>query len=100
MNKAEPLTVKIMDKEYRIACPEEEKDNLRASADLLNEKLDEIKKQGSVIGTERIAIMTALNMSHEILHSQSLVAEHGDLNQRIDDLSERISDSMREIQLV
>lgn len=100
MNKAEPLTVKIMDKEYRIACPEEEKDNLRASADLLNEKLDEIKQQGSVIGTERIAIMTALNMSHEILHSQSLVTEHGDLNKRIDDLSERISDSMRDIQLV
>jgi len=100
MNKAEPLTIKIMDKEYRIACPEEEKDNLKASADLLNEKLDEIKQQGSVIGTERIAIMAALNMSHEILHSQSLVVEHGDLNQRIEELSERISNSMRDIQLI
>ena len=100
MNKAEPLTVNIMGKEYRIACPEDEKDNLRASADLLNEKLDEIKQAGSVIGTERIAIMAALNMSHEILHSQSLVTEHGDLNQRIDELSERISDSMRDIQLI
>ncbi|MFV2005660.1 MAG: cell division protein ZapA [Gammaproteobacteria bacterium] len=100
MNKAEPLTIKIMEKEYRIACPEEEKDNLRASADLLNDKLGEIKQQGSVIGTERIAIMAALNMSHEILHSQSLVVEHGDLNQRIDELSERISNSMRDIQLI
>lgn len=100
MNKAEPLTIKIMDKEYRIACPEEEKDNLKASADLLNEKLGEIKQQGSVIGTERIAIMAALNMSHEILHSQSLVVEHGDLNQRIEELSERISNSMRDIQLI
>jgi cell division protein ZapA len=89
-----------MGKEYRIACPDEEKDNLRASADLLNEKLDEIKDQGSVIGTERIAIMTALNMSHEILHNQSLVTEHSDLNKRIDDISERISESMRDIQLV
>ncbi len=89
-----------MDKEYRIACPEEEKDNLRASADLLNEKLGEIKQAGAVIGTERIAIMAALNLSHEILHSQSLVTEHGDLNQRIDELSERISDSMRDIQLI
>jgi len=100
MNKTEPLTIKIMDKEYRVACPEEEKDNLKASADLLNEKLGEIKQQGSVIGTERIAIMAALNMSHEILHSQSLVVEHGDLNQRIDELSERISNSMRDIQLI
>ncbi len=89
-----------MDKEYRIACPEEEKNNLRASADLLNEKLGEIKQQGSVIGTERIAIMAALNMSHEILHSQSLIVEHGELNQRIEELSERISNSMRDIQLI
>jgi cell division protein ZapA len=100
MNKAEPLTIKIMEKEYRIACPEEEKDNLKASAALLNEKLNEIKQKGSVIGTERIAIMAALNMSHEVLHSQSLVVEHGDLNQRIDELSERISNSMRDIQLI
>ena len=89
-----------MDKEYRIACPEEEKDNLKASADLLNVKLNEIKQQGSVIGTERIAIMAALNMSHEILHNKTLVEEHGDLNKRIEDLSERISDTMRDIQLI
>lgn len=100
MSKAEPLSIKIMDKEYRVACPPDEKDNLLASADLLNNKLLEIKKQGSVIGTERIAIMAALNLSHDILHSQSLVTRHDDLNQRIDKLSDRISDSMRDIQLI
>lgn len=100
MSKTEPLTIKIMDKEYRIGCPEEEKENLRASADLLNEKLNEIKQQGSVIGSERIAIMTALNMSHEILHSKSITSEHDELNDRIDKLSERISKSMSDIQLV
>lgn len=100
MSKSEPLTITIMGKEYRIACPDEEKDNLRASADLLNNKLDEIKQQGSVIGTERIAIMAALNMSHEVLHSESLTTEHADLNQRMDALSERINDSMRNVQLI
>ena len=89
-----------MGKEYRVACPPEEKDNLLASADLLNEKLEEIKESGAVIGTERIAIMAALNMSHEVLHNQTLVTEHGDLNQRISDMSERISDTMRDIQLI
>ena len=89
-----------MGKEYRVACPPEERDNLIASADLLNNKLKEIKQQGSVIGTERIAIMAALNMSHEILHSQSITTENSDLNQRIDELSERISNSMRDIQLI
>ena len=89
-----------MGKEYRIACPQEERANLQASADLLNDKLNEIKQQGSVIGTELIAIMAALNMSHEVLHNQSLSTEHGALNQRIDELSERISESMRDIQLI
>jgi cell division protein ZapA len=100
VSKTEPLTIKIMDKEYRIGCPEEEKDNLRASADLLNEKLNEIKQQGSVIGSERIAIMTALNMSHEILHSQSITSERDELDERIDAISERITKSMRNIQLI
>jgi len=100
VRKSEPLTIKIMDKEYRVACPPEEKDNLLASANLLNEKLSEIKQQGSVIGTERIAIMAALNMSHEILHNETLATEHTDLNQRIDALSERIDDSIRNIQLI
>ena len=100
MSKTEPLTITIMGKEYRVACPEEEKDNLLASANLLNEKLREIKQQGSVIGTERIAIMVALNMSHEILHNEALTTEHDDINERIDALSERINDSMRNIQLI
>ena len=100
MSKTEALTIKIMDKEYRVACPPEEKDNLLASAELLNNKLKEIKQQGSVIGTERIAIMAALNLSHDILSHQSLSEENADLNQRINALSDRITDSMREIQLI
>ena len=89
-----------MDKEYRIACPEEEKDNLLASAELLNSNLKEIKQQGSVIGTERIAIMAALNLSHEILHNKSLIEDHNTLTKRIDELSERITASVRDIQLL
>lgn len=100
MIKSEALTITIMDKEYRVACPEEEKDNLKASANLLNNKLSEVKQQGSVIGTERIAIMVALNMSHEILLNKVSTAEHDDLNQRMDALSERINDSMSNIQLI
>ena len=100
MRKTDPLTIKILDKEYRIGCPEEEKDNLRASAELLNTKISEIKQQGSVIGTERIAIMTALNMCHEILHNQSISAENDELNKRIEAISEHITDSIDDIQLV
>lgn len=100
MSKTDAISITVMDKEYRVACPPEERDNLLASAALLNDKLNEIKKQGSVIGTERIAIMAALNMSHEILHNQQLSSDMTDLDQRIESLSERISETMRNIQLI
>ena len=100
MNNQESLTIKILEKEYRVACPPAEKDSLIASADMLNKKLNEIKSKGSVIGTERIAVMAALNMSHELLNGRALISEHGELNTRIENLSERIDNGMREIKLI
>ncbi len=100
MKDQESLSIKILEKEYRVACPAEEKETLLASASMLNEKLNEIKNKGSVIGTERIAVMAALNMSHELLNSQALTEEHSELNDRIDSLSEKIDNSMRNIKLI
>ncbi len=99
MSKSESLTINIMSKDYRVACPAEEIETLKASAQLLNDKLQAIKAKGSVIGTERIAIMAALNMSHDVLLGESLQQTHNDLNQRIEILSSRIEDSMREINI-
>ena len=100
MNKQESLTIKILEKEYRVGCPTEEKKTLLASASMLNEKLNEIKAKGSVIGTERIAVMAALNMSHELLNSKALTEENAELNDRIDSLSEIIDKTMQNIKLV
>ena len=100
MKDQESLSIKILEKEYRVACPPEEKETLLASANMLNEKLNEIKNKGSVIGTERIAVMAALNMSHELLSSQALIDEHAELNDRINSLSEKIDNTMRNIKLI
>jgi len=100
MSNQDSLTISVLDKEYRVACPPEEKDSLKASASMLNEKLGEIKEKGTVIGSERIAIMAALNLSHEILNGRTLENEHTDLNERITRLSERIDNTMREIKLI
>jgi cell division protein ZapA len=99
MKNQESLSITILDKEYRVACPAGERDSLRASADELNKKLNEIKNKGAVIGTERIAIMAALNLCHELLNGKAMQAEHTELNDRIDSLSEKIDSSIREIQL-
>ena len=100
MKDQESLSIKILEKEYRVACPDEEKESLIASANMLNEKLNEIKQKGAVVGTERIAVMAALIMSHELISSQAMIDEHAELNDRIDSLSEKIDKTMRNIKLI
>jgi len=62
-----PVTITILDKEYLISCPENEREQLYTAAKLLNDKLMELKSTGKVIGTERMAVMTALNLASELL---------------------------------
>ena len=61
------VTVKILDKEYRVACPDGEEQSLIESARQLDGKMRDIRNSGKVIGMERIAVMAALNISHELL---------------------------------
>ena len=57
----------IMGREFRVACPEEEQAGLLEAVDYLNRKMLDIRDAGKVIGLERIAIMAALNIAHELL---------------------------------
>ena len=57
----------IMGREFRVACPEEEQAGLLEAVDYLNRKMLDIRDGGKVIGLERIAIMAALNIAHELL---------------------------------
>ncbi|MFV1972915.1 MAG: cell division protein ZapA [Thiohalobacterales bacterium] len=63
----EAIKVSILDKEYLVACPEDEKDALQASAQYLNDKMLDIRESGKVVGIDRIAVMTALNLAHEVV---------------------------------
>ena len=65
------VTVRILDKEYQVACPEAEREALLESAALLNRKMHEIREAGKIVGLDRVAVMAALNLSHEILQNQS-----------------------------
>jgi cell division protein ZapA len=61
------VTVRIMSREYTVACPAEEHEALVASADYLNERMTGIRRRGKALGAERIAVMTALNLARELL---------------------------------
>lgn len=66
------VKVNILDKEYLVACPEEQRPELERAAFHLDQKMREIRSSGKVFGTERIAVMAALNISHDLLKTSSV----------------------------
>jgi cell division protein ZapA len=64
------VTIRILEKEYHVACPAEEKPDLLASAEMLNRKMREIRDSGKVVGLDRVAVMAALNLANELIKAQ------------------------------
>ncbi|MCW8936050.1 MAG: cell division protein ZapA [Gammaproteobacteria bacterium] len=93
------LNIKIMDKDYRVACPADQQATLRDSADFLNDRLNDIKNKGSIIGTERIAIMAALNLAHELLGSKGSIDTLSDVDERMLNLQKKIDIALRDIEV-
>lgn len=86
-----PVTVYILDKEYRVACPEDEHSALLASASLLNTRMKQIRESGKVIGADRVAVIAALNLTHEFLNEKTSRETFGrDVTQRIRSIENRI----------
>ncbi|MBM68845.1 MAG: cell division protein ZapA [Haliea sp.] len=67
MSTVNTVSVHILDKEYQVACPEDQQAELIISARYLDKQMRAIRDTGKVIGLERIAVMAALNISHELL---------------------------------
>ena len=89
------IAVTILDKEYLVACPEEERHDLIRSADYLDRKMREIRDAGKIIGSDRIAVMAALNISHELLTRNSETGKiDGSIGQRIKGLEAKIEDAL------
>ena len=61
------LDIKLLDRELRVACPEEERGELLDSVAYLDKKMREIRDAGKIASVERIALMAALNITHELL---------------------------------
>ena len=79
-----PVSVSILDREFLIGCTPEEKPGLLAAANYLDTKMREIRSNARAAGVERIAVMAALNIAHELIqlrqHSES---DHGALAQHL-----------------
>jgi len=93
------VTVKILEKEYNVACPLEEKPALLASAEFLNLKMREIRDSGKVVGLDRIAVMVALNLANEYLRLKNRESKlEGDASVRVKNLRERVENQLAKSQ--
>ena len=89
------VTVTILGKEFIVACPEDERAALVAAAGYLDKKMREIQTSGKVIGTERTAIMAALNIAHELLELRERGGMSLDMSQKIKFLQNKIDAALR-----
>lgn len=88
------VTVSILDKEYRVACAEDERAELQASARLLHERMSRIRASGSVIGLERIAVMAALNIAHELIQAKAELTRVPLEQEMLDRLQEKVQSAL------
>lgn len=90
-----PVSVRILDKEYQVACPEDERDDLMRCAELLNVRMREIRDSGKIIGLDRIAVMAALNISHELIGAKNSDDKVDDkLGERVRVLREKVESAL------
>ncbi|HZW86196.1 MAG TPA: cell division protein ZapA [Gallionella sp.] len=91
------LEIKLLDRELRVACPEDERGELLDAVAYLDKKLREIRDAGKIASVERIALMAALNIAHELL---SVKVGRGfdlaDFKRRIDSMQATIDVALAE----
>lgn len=93
MSTSEPVSVRLLDREYTVGCTPEQRDGLLDAARLLDNKMREIRGTNRMAAVDRIAVLAALNIAHELLQSRrdgereyELARSLGRLNERLDDL--------------
>lgn len=92
---SDTVYVKILDKDYQIACPPGQQQALHQAAQNLDQRMRAIRSSSSVIGLERIAIMAALNLSHDLLEAQSAITSDSANGRKLADLSDKIESTLQ-----
>jgi cell division protein ZapA len=89
------VVVNLLGKEFMVACPPAERESLLAAAAYLDRKMREIQGSGRVIGTERTAIMAALNIAHELMELRTHGGLSEDMSQKLKFLQSKIDAALR-----
>jgi cell division protein ZapA len=96
MNEVKGVDVNIMGRDFTVSCTDEERPGLINAVNFLDKKMRDIRDSGKIIGVERIAIMAALNLSHELLNSKSGGVDVGNLKMQIVHMQDQIDKVLAE----
>ena len=88
------VSVRILEKEYQVACLPEERSELLDSAEFLNGKMRDIRDAGNIVGLDRIAVMAALNLAHELLKRNRSEAVESEVGERVRQMRERVESAL------
>lgn len=89
------VSIRILEKEYHVSCPAEERAALLDSAEFLNRKMREIRDSGKVVGLDRIAVMAALNITNDLLLARGRDGGlEKDVASRLKTMSERVESAL------
>jgi cell division protein ZapA len=94
MSTSKPIDVTIMGREFTVSCTDDERQGLMDAVNYLDKKMREIRDSGKVVGLERIAIMAALNLSHEVLNTKTGDIDIGDYKRRINAMQSQIDEAI------
>jgi len=90
MSEIKGVDVNIMGRDFTVSCTDEERPGLINAVNFLDKKMRDIRDSGKIIGVERIAMMAALNLAHELLSSKSGGVDVGDFKRRITSMQDQI----------
>ena len=100
-DKQTALTIRILGRDYSVACPEGERESLLLSAEHLSKRMQTIQRKGKTLGMERIAVMAALNIARDLLDAQrSLEHERARQPEHDDEMGERLAQLQLRIESV
>jgi len=96
-NASSTVTVTILGKQYQVACPADEVEALTQAAQFLDGKMEDIRSSGKVVGLDRVAVMAALNITHDYLSGKSALTETKSLVvEKIAGLSDKVGHVLAE----
>ena len=88
---SEPVTVRILDREYTVGVSDDERAGLASAARMLDARMRELRGGNKMVAPDRLAVLTALNLAHELQQSQTpATARSGDPFALLDDANRKL----------